>query len=160
MTDPIEKTVLVPLAPLDAFELFTTGMAGWWPLDSHSLSATRDGQTAADVVVEPRAGGRIIETKPDGSRADWATITAWEPGHRLAFDWYVGRDASEATQVSVTFLPAPGGTQVDLVHDGFDRLGAAGTTMWTGYQTGWDMVLGACFGGAARAAALNVCAAR
>lgn len=148
MLDAIEKTLVVPIGPRDAFELFTAGMSSWWPLESHSLSGTSE----ADVTVEPHEGGRIYETLPDGGRADWATITEWVPGARLAFDWYVGRDPSEATQVSVTFLPEGNGTRVALVHDGFDRL-AGGESMHGMYQSGWDMVLGARFGGAARARA-------
>ena len=39
MIDPIEKTLVVPLTPDRAFDLFTNRMASWWPLDKHSLSA-------------------------------------------------------------------------------------------------------------------------
>lgn len=148
MTEPVEKSVLVPLSPQDAFQLFTDGMAQWWPLDSHSLSGSRE----ADVTVEPRTGGRIFETKPDGVRADWATITDWQPGAHLAFDWYVGRTPEDATQVSVGFIPMGNGTRVDLVHDGFDaRMG--GAEMRQMYHTGWDKVLVTCYGGAAKARA-------
>ena len=144
---PVEKTLLVPLRPDEAFELFTDGMATWWPLDSHSMAAQTGQGAASDVTVEPRKGGRIYETMPDGSRSDWATITDWTPGARLAFDWYVGRDPSQATQVSVTFLPEGNGTRVDLVHDGFDRTDG-GAVMRENYHSGWDMVLGARFAGA------------
>ncbi len=148
MLDAVEKTLVVPIGPDEAFDLFTNGMSGWWPLESHSIS----GAAEADVTVEPHKGGRIYETLPGGGRADWATITEWVPGARLAFDWYVGRDPAEATQVSVTFLPEGTGTRVELVHDGFDRL-AGGAQMRGGYDSGWDMVLGARYGGAALARA-------
>ncbi|MEM8731496.1 MAG: SRPBCC domain-containing protein [Pseudomonadota bacterium] len=149
---PVEKSLLVPLHPKDAFDLFTDGMRIWWPLDSHSMSAQSTRQPAADVTVEPQVGGKIYETLPDGNTAEWATITDWTPGARLAFDWYVGRDPAEATQVAVTFLPEGNGTRVLLVHDGFGRL-ADGDSLRAGYHTGWDMVLGARYGGAARARA-------
>ncbi|MBB94421.1 MAG: hypothetical protein CML68_07455 [Rhodobacteraceae bacterium] len=149
---PVEKTLLVPLHPDAAFDLFTAGMAAWWPLDSHSMTAQTAGGAAEDVTVEPFEGGRIYETMPNGATSDWATITDWTPGARLAFDWYVGRDPSQATQVSVTFLPEGNGTRVELVHDGFDRL-PDGAQMRGNYHMGWDMVLGARYGGAARARA-------
>ena len=147
MTDPIEKTVTVPLPPHEAFDLFTKDIAKWWPLDSHSLSAS-DGQTAANVTIDPREGGQIIETQPDGETAPWATVTEWTPGARLSLDWYVGRDPSEATQITVTFTPEGPGTRVDLTHGGFAVLASAATETMAGYQTGWDHVLGSCYRGA------------
>lgn len=133
---PVEKTVVVPLSPDAAFDLFTDGMGDWWPLDRHAAGVERP----EDLTVEPREGGRIYETAPDGHVTDWATITEWTPGARLAFDWHAGRDPSQATQVSVTFLPEGNGTRVDLVHDGFDRL-FDGATMRAGCRKGWDMAL-------------------
>ena len=149
MTDPIHKTVHVPLPPDKAFDLFTEDMASWWPLDSHSLSA-RDGKPAADVVVEPHEGGRILETHPDGRTDPWATVTAWEPGAKLALDWYVGRDPAEATQITVVFTADGPGTRVDLTHAGFEMLASAATETMLGYRSGWDHVLCACYGDACR----------
>ena len=149
---PVEKTLLVPLRPAEAFELFTDGMAKWWPLDSHSMTAQTGQGVASDVTVEPREGGRIYETMPDGSRSDWATITDWTPGARLAFDWYVGRDPGGATRVAVTFLPEGNGTRVELVHDGFDRL-SDGVELHGNYDSGWTLVFSTRFGGAALARA-------
>ena len=150
MIPAIEKTLHVPLSPGDAFRVFTDDIALWWPLDKHSLSAVRDGVTARSVRMEAHTGGKVIETRPDGSEADWATITDWTPGARLSMQWYVGRDPSEATQIEVTFLAEADGTRVNLRHDGFDVLGGQAEPIATGYRTGWDTVLGACFGGACR----------
>lgn len=75
MTDPIHKTVTVPLSAGEAFDLFTTAIDAWWPKQSHSVSAdTGDGNTAS-VRMEPREGGRVIETLPDGGEVNWATVT-------------------------------------------------------------------------------------
>lgn len=151
MTDPVCKSVTVPLDRFAAFELFTAGMDRWWPKDSHSLSA-RDGNGAqASVRVEPGAGGLVIETRADGSEAPWGTVTAWEPGLRFAVDWYVGRDPSQATRVEVTFTEIGAGTRVDLVHSGFEVLGGEADTIGEGYRSGWDLVLVARYGGAAGA---------
>ncbi|MEM9550292.1 MAG: SRPBCC domain-containing protein [Pseudomonadota bacterium] len=144
MTLRVEKSVHVPLPPDEAFRVFTDDIALWWPLDSHSLSASR-GDVAETVAMEPRTGGKVTETLPDGSHANWATITDWTPGARLSLDWYVGRDPSEATQISVTFLADADGTRVDLVHDGFENLPERVAETAAGYQSGWDRVLGECF---------------
>lgn len=141
---PIRKRVTVPLDPARAFHLFTDGIDRWWPKESHSLSA-RDGEGAkARVRVEPRAGGRVIETRADGSEAPWATVTAWEPGRRFALSWYVGRDAAEATVVDVRFRGIEGGTVVELEHAGFDVLGKDAGPVSASYTEGWDLVLACC----------------
>lgn len=152
MADKIEKTVHVAVPPETAFRIFSERLDTWWPVESHSLSA-QDGARPRAVTVDPRLGGAILETKPDGSTAPWAVITEWTPNEKIALDWFVGRDPSEATQVEILFLPEETGTRVILTHDGFDRLGAAADTMRLGYHTGWDLVLGARFTAACAARA-------
>lgn len=143
MTDPIRKTLLVPLSAADAFDLFTDRIAEWWPLESHSLS----GSAEADVRVEPFEGGQVIETAPDGGTMPWARVLRWDPGARLTLAWHVGRDEADSTEVDVTFTPAGDATRVDLTHSGFDRM-AEPTGMAKRYDFGWDEVLGRCYGGA------------
>lgn len=147
---PVHRSVTVPLPPDEAFRVFTDDIALWWPTDSHSLSAQEE-EDAVDVEIEPRVGGQVIETRHDGRPAPWADVTHWEPGRRLALDWYVGRDRDEATQVEVTFTPTDsGGTLVEVIHGGFDRLGSEGETLAANYNGGWAFVLGTCFGHACR----------
>jgi len=137
----VRKSVTVPLAPADAFRLFTERMAAWWPLPTHSVYENE----ATGVVVEPRVGGRIYETTDDGRTSDWGVISAWEPGRRFATSWHPGNDPALATQVDVRFSHTPdGGTQVDLVHTGWEARGADAPTIAAGYDNGWRYVLG-CF---------------
>jgi hypothetical protein len=44
--------------------------------------------------------------------------------------------------VEVLFTAVPGGTRLDLVHLGWERLGERARTLRNGYDTGWDFVLG------------------
>ncbi len=138
-TDPIRKSLTVPLRPADAFRLFTEGFGDWWPGASHSVSAAKGGKPR-EIRVTPHKGGHITEVKADGEPARWATITVFEPGRRLAFDWYVGRSEEDATQVEVTFTPVDSGTRVDLTHDGFNRLGEV--ALAGDYAAAWGFVLG------------------
>lgn len=142
MTDPIRKSVTVPLRPTEAFDLFTKNLSDWWPLHSHSLSAG-DGDIPKDVTVEEKEGGHIIETKPNGETGKWGTITRWDPGTAFGVSWYVGRPIEEATDLLVVFTPTDTGTRVDLTHGGFDRL--AETALAQRYDTGWNLVLGECY---------------
>jgi uncharacterized protein YndB with AHSA1/START domain len=135
----IRKSLTVPIRPADAFRLFTEGFGDWWPGASHSVSAAK-GAKPREIRVTPREGGHITEVKADGELARWATITVFEPGRRLAFDWYLGRNEEDATQVEVTFTPVDTGTRVELTHDGFDRLGEVAVAV--DYAVAWDFVLG------------------
>ena len=137
---PIRKAVTVPLTRAEAFRLFTERLEDWWPVESHSLSAA-DGKRPEAVTVEPGEGGRILETTHDGREAAWGTITDWVPGDRFAFDWHVGRDPADATQVTVRFLPSDQGTRVELDHGGWERLGETAMARRESYVTGWDLVL-------------------
>lgn len=148
---PVRHSVDVPLSPQEAFALFTEGLTSWWPLDSHSVAAGKD-QRPTDVTVEPREGGRVIETLPDGTEVPWATVTEWLPGRRLALAWYPGQSEQDATDVEVTFAPLGNGCRVIVHHSGFARLGDRAASVATSYRSGWPVVLGTCF---ARAASLH-----
>jgi hypothetical protein len=145
----IHKSIDVPLAPDQAFDLFTHGIATWWPGDTHSISA-KDDQSPQDLTIEPQEGGQIWETTHDGTRTPWARITEWAPAERFSFNWHVGRPEDEATFVTVAFSRIDTGTRVDLIHGGFGNLVQNGATMAAGYRSGWDVVLGHCFAGKCR----------
>ena len=135
---PVEKTVRVTLPVESAFELFTSGIASWWPYHTHSVG----GQQVESCVLEGQVGGRIYEVNKDGSQADWGRVLVWEPPHRLVFSWHPGREADSAQQVSVQFTATSQGTQVDLVHTGWELLGEQAAALRESYVSGWDYVLG------------------
>ena len=95
MTDPIVKEITVPLDNDRAFRLFTEEMSDWWPLESHSLSAS-DGVPANSVDVPSEVGAQVLETKRDGSRAPWGRVTEYDPGKAYGMSWHVGRAEEEA----------------------------------------------------------------
>lgn len=140
MTQPVEKTLNVPMTPEAAFDLFTQGIDRWWPKASHSTS-TSDGAAPEEVRVEPFEGGRILEKRHDGETAEWGRITIWVPGQRLTCTWHPGRSADEATRLDIRFTADAIGCRIDLIHDGFDVLGAQATSMQANYTRGWDHVL-------------------
>ena len=136
--EPLVKTVEVPLDPGAAFELFTEGIARWWPLRTHSVGEDR----AAAVVFESGVGGRIYETVDDGAEHEWGRVLEWDPPARVLYTWYPGRDETTAQKIEVTFIASGGGTQVQLVHTGWETLGDLAAAQRTNYDTGWDFTLG------------------
>ena len=140
MIEPIIKEITVAAAQSDAFEVFTAQFAFWWPLATHSLSAN-DGKLPKTVVLKPGIGGAIEEELFDGRKANWGSITEWDPSRKLAFTWHLHRLKNEQTHVSVEFIPVGDSTRIRLVHAGWDEIGKNAADSRAQYQTGWDVVL-------------------
>ncbi|HEX2024017.1 MAG TPA: SRPBCC domain-containing protein [Acidimicrobiales bacterium] len=109
--EPVRRTLTVPCTPADAFRMFTAEMAQWWPW--RPMGVYHD--EAVTVVMEPGAGGRIVEHRPGGATSLWGVVTVWEPDRRVAFTWHPGNEEDDATEVDVSFTAADGGTRVKLV---------------------------------------------
>lgn len=136
---PVEQRVRVALAPPDAFDLFTRGIARWWPFAGHSCFDSQ----AQDVLFEPREGGTVIEVARDGRRMPWGIVTAWTPPAGFAMRWFPGLDAAQATLLRVSFAALPGGgTEVQVHHSGWEARGAEAAPKRDGYAHGWVAVLG------------------
>ena len=143
--EPVRKSITVKKSPRDAFALWTEGIASWWPLVSHSVHEL-DAETC---VFESKMGGRIYERSKKGEVVQWGTVTAWEPPSRVAYEWHPGYGRDEGQLVEVRFTEIAQGTRVDLVHTGWEKLGARARKVRDGYETGWDLVFGKCYGTAA-----------
>ena len=135
--EPIRKQLKVGLSVEQAFDLFTAGIGKWWPLLTHSVGE----EQAETCIFEGRVGGRIVEVLKDGSQSEWGRVLAWEPPQKVRFSWYPGREPDTAQEVTVTFREIPDGSLVELVHIGWETLGAVAKARRDGYETGWDVVL-------------------
>lgn len=130
-TDAVTTTVLVPLPPDAAFELFTDRFGEWWPKDSHHIADAE----AADAFLEPREGGRWYERAEDGAECEWGQVLEIDRPNRIVLAWQLtpgwkfDPDMSKATQVEVTFDAEADGTRVTLEHRGFEVHGEAGREM-------------------------------
>jgi len=140
---PVVKRVRVPCAPAEAFERFTRDIQRWWPLATHSMFKDK----ASGVGFERRVGGRLVERSASGEECVWGSVTAWEPPARLAFTWHVGRGPDDAQHVELTFAPCAEGTEVQLVHGGWEALAERGAAMRDEYDRGWNLVFVERFGG-------------
>ena len=122
-TATVRRSVTVQAPPERAFEVFTAGMASWWPMDSHHIGETM----AVEIVMEPRAGGRWGERDADGNECEWGFVTAWDPPHRVVLAWHLtpqyefDPDPGRSTEIEVRFTPRDGGTLVELEHRGFEK---------------------------------------
>lgn len=135
--EPVRKQLNVSLPVEKAFQLFTDGIGTWWPLITHSVGE----EQAETCFFEGWVGGRIVEVLKDGSQSEWGRVISWAPFHTVSFYWYPGRAPDTAQEVTVTFSEIPAGTLVELVHSGWETLGAVAQARRDGYDTGWDFVL-------------------
>ena len=135
---PVEKTIQVPLDIEAAFKLFTERLGEWWPLQTHSVAQ----QHAASCTMELRVGGRLFERTDTGEEHEWGIVQAFDPPDAIRFSWYPGRTAETEQLVDVRFAPIAEGTELTLIHSGWECLGERAAELREQYQTGWDYVLG------------------
>ena len=139
---PVRKTICVKAPIARAFDVFTSGLTRWWPHD-HGVGK----KPIQKVLMEPRLGGRWLEISQDGTETTVATITVWEPPHRLVMLWQISAqwkpDASMKSEVEVRFTAeGPDATLVELVHHKFETMGAEpGTSMRNDVDRGWPGLL-------------------
>jgi uncharacterized protein YndB with AHSA1/START domain len=136
--EPVRKTVRVKTPVAHAFEVFTAGLARWWPPNVGIGKTPR-----RTVLMEQRLGGRWLEIAEDGTETVVGTIAVWEPPHRLVVLWQINAqwkpDPSIRSEVDVRFTPdGPDTTVVELVHHKFETMGAeAGASMRRDVAGGW-----------------------
>lgn len=138
----IRKTIAVNAPISRAFDVFANRMGDWWHKE-HSIAKDT---TQADVVIEPRAGGRWYEKGADGSEHQWGRVLAYEPPRRLLLAWQLTRefrfDPGFETTVEVRFEERDGKTLVEFEHRDLERMGADAAELFEGMDGGWGMLLG------------------
>jgi len=140
------QSVVVPLSPERAFDLFVDEFDSWWPKGSHTVA------DATGVVLEARAGGRWGELDAQGEFSPWGSVLAAERPGRLLLGWQLDPeckfdpDTAKQTEVEVTFAAeGESSTRVTLEHRGFEVWGGRGAGMRdsVGAEGGWRALLNA-----------------
>ena len=125
------------------FDVFTNQIGSWWDKDHHILEAP-----LAEMVFEPRAGGRIIDRGTDGSESCWARVLAYEPPTRVVFSWDINTawkietDPEKTSEVEVRFIAEEADrTRVELEHRNLDRHGDGWEAVREGVDSegGWPL---------------------
>lgn len=142
----IIKSVLLPLAPADAFALFTTGISAWWPAERRH---TNDPGSTLHI----QANGRFFEQARDGREVELGHVLWWEAPRRIVFDFYVATGPDRPTEVEITFESEGAGTRVTVKHGPKPASAALWDDRAPRYASAWQSVLAA-FAAAARKKAL------
>jgi len=141
----VRQSLVVDAPQERAFAVFTEGLSSWWPMDTHVIG----GKPVADLVVEPRAGGRWFERAQDGSECDWGRVVDWDPPQRVVLTWEISADwrpdPSIRTEIEVRFhAEDERRTRVELEHRGLEAFGEQADQMRQVFDSegGWRMLLG------------------
>jgi uncharacterized protein YndB with AHSA1/START domain len=143
--EPVRASVVVEAPIKRAFDVFTAGMATWWPETAHVGEAD-----FAEMVIETQVGGHIIDRGVDGSETRWATVLAYEPPTRFTFSWNITAqwtpetDSARCSEVEIRFIPeGPDRTLVELEHRHIERHGTGWEDMHAhvGDPGGWGGML-------------------
>jgi uncharacterized protein YndB with AHSA1/START domain len=142
-TDTAVETAIVVDVGIDrAFAVFTDGIDSWWPRE-HTIGAA----PLAEMVLEPRVGGRAYGRDIDGGECDWGRVLAYEPPHRVVISWDINllwsqeADPARASEFEVRFhAESPTRTRVELEHRHLERHGDGWEQMRdaVGSPDGWN----------------------
>ena len=144
---PVRTQIVVEAPVQRAFDVFTQDMASWWPADHHILEGE-----LAEMVFEPRVGGRIYDRNMHGGECMWARVLAYEPPQRLVFSWditpqwQIETDPDRTSEVEVRFVAETASrTRVELEHRALERHGEGweGTHGAVSSEGGWPKTLAA-----------------
>jgi uncharacterized protein YndB with AHSA1/START domain len=120
--DQAQVSVLVKVAPSEAFRIFTEEIDSWW----RGGLKYRIGKRRSVVHLEPKLGGRLFEsfeTAAGTKVKETGRVTHFDPPARLVLEWRAVNFApSEKTAVEVLFEPSPSGTLVTVCHRGWSQI--------------------------------------
>ena len=139
---PVRKSIRVNATQAHAFDVFTSGLGRWWPLN-HGIGKT----PRKAVVMETRLGGRWYELAEDGTQTNVGRIVAWDPPNHFVMTWDINSqwkpDTTVSSEVEVKFIAdGANATRVELEHRNFEQMGAeGGEKMRKDVDGGWPGLL-------------------
>ena len=130
------KSVILPLAPIAAFELFTQKIGEWWPPERRH---TQDPSSEIFLLET----GRFYERARDGREVELGHVRSWEPRRRILLDFYIATGREKPTEVEIIFALEERGTRVTVTH----RPKPESEDLWAEraprYAQSWDLMLAA-----------------
>lgn len=94
-------------------------------------------------AIDLKVGGRAdFSVEIDGERRGYGgRVLVYERERELSFEsnWAPPHDWPVPTLWTIRLTPLYDGTQVELFHHGFERLGAEAGDLLEGFEEGWDV---------------------
>ena len=130
----VRRAMHIAATPERIWEEFTTfeRMRAWFGIPTGHAVLSYEPGAGGHIECEVTVEGRVLRF---GGR-----ITVFEPPRELSFedDWIPPLDGVPQ-QVVITFrlTPVAGGTIVEIIQHGFERLGERGVEVHRGHEGGW-----------------------
>ena len=128
------KSVLLPVPPMAAFELFTQRASEWWPRDRRHTA-----DSASEIMLLQT--GRFYERAGDGQEVELGRVRAWDAPHHILLDFFPATGPDHPTEVEITFAACEDGTRVTVSHRPKRESEALWVERAAGYERSWDGVL-------------------
>lgn len=132
----IEQSILLPLKPTQAFDLFTLQISAWWPPERRHLN---DANSQLFLLED----GRFFERASDGTELDLGRVRVWDAPRRIVLDFYMGTDAAHPTEVEIRFEAEGDATRVCVRHGPRDSSAALWDQRAAVFERAWRSVLAA-----------------
>jgi hypothetical protein len=130
------KSVVLPLAPAAAFDLFTLRAGAWWPTDRRH---TQD--PASDIFFLP--DGRFYERARDGREVELGRVRAFDRPNRILLDFFPATGPEHPTEVEIVFAARDERTEVTVTHRPKPESEALWAERVPRYAQSWDLALAA-----------------
>jgi SAM-dependent methyltransferase len=125
---------MTPADPTVRLELYAPGVDPDSAFDL-LVSELEDSLTGAGMRFEPGDRGRLVQLRSDNAGPEFARVTSWESGRRIAFQWNPLERVPDAPSVPVEyrFEPTENGTKITVeygewgaatpINEGAERIG-------------------------------------
>ncbi len=129
----VRRSILIQASPARVWQEFGSfeRFAAWFGL-GHELHE-----------FEPKLGSPVdLSVVIDGETRHYGgPIIVWEPEREvtLVSNWRGAHAYQVPTFFTLRLTPLYDGTMVEIIHHGFERLGADAADLLEGYEEGWDV---------------------
>ena len=129
----VRRSIFIQATPTRVWQEFESEerIKGWLNL-GHTLR-----------LFEPRIGGRVeMSVEIDGDQRYYGgPVLVYEAEREVTFEsqWQAPYAWPVPTFWTIRLTPIYGGTQVEIFHHGFERLGNNAADSLQGYEDGWDI---------------------
>lgn len=129
----VRRSILIEAAPSRVWQEFESSdqIKAWLNLGHvvHQVEPIIGGVVEMSVEIDGKQryfGGRVVVVEPE---RELSFESQWREPH----NWPV------PTFWTIRLTPLYGGTQVEILHHGFERLGSEAADNLQGYEGGWDI---------------------
>lgn len=125
--EDIELTIPLSADAEHAFSVYVAGT--WWP-----AAWSSDPEAFERMVIQPRAGGRVLARYAGGQEEDWGEVLDYRPGRRVQHTFSYAHASGVPSVVTADFVDrTEGGSDLVFRHGGWTSENAgdrAGFVNW------------------------------